>query len=146
MEGSHKRHIAKTVTWRFVGTLDTIILSWVITGNPFIGLKIGFSEMVTKMILYYFHERLWFKLNVLQSQKRHLLKTLTWRLIGTLDTVILSWIITGNPLTGLKIGAAEIVTKMILYYLHERAWYRIDFGLEKIEGQKNGKKYKLSRI
>ena len=140
MAGSYKRHIAKTITWRLVGTLDTFVLSWAITGNPFTGLKIGFSELITKMILYYLHERIWFKVNVRESHKRHLLKTVTWRLVGTLDTILLSWLITGNPWVGLKIGAAEIVTKMILYYLHERAWYRIDFGLEKIRRAKKWKK------
>jgi uncharacterized membrane protein len=50
-------------------------------------------------------------------------------MIGTIDTVVLSWIISGNPLTGLKIGSVEVVTKMILYYLHERVWYNINFGL-----------------
>lgn len=43
--------------------------------------------------------------------------------------MILAWIISGNPMTGFKIGAAEVVTKMLLYYLHERTWYKIDFGL-----------------
>ena len=87
------------------------------------------------MFLYYLHERIWFKINlakdgrVLESRKRHLGKTITWRLIGTLDTMILAWIISGNPLTGFKIGIAEIITKMVFYYIHERVWYRIDFGL-----------------
>ncbi len=127
---THKRHLAKTITWRTVGTMDTILLSWLITGNPFTGLKIGFSEVVTKMILYYFHERIWFRIGIEESRKRHLLKTISWRIIGTIDTIVLSWIITGNPLIGLKIGSLEIISKMILYYLHERAWYRINFGLE----------------
>ena len=127
---AQKRHILKTITWRIVGTLDTVVLSWIISGDPLIGLKIGFAEVVTKMFLYYFHERAWFKFSILNSQKRHIVKTITWRFIGTLDTVLLAWIITGNPLTGLKIGLAEVITKMILYYIHERAWYRIDFGLE----------------
>lgn len=65
------------------------------------------------------------------SRKRHILKTITWRIVGTLDTMVLAWVITGNPLTGLKVGGAEVVTKMILYYLHERAWYRSKFGIEK---------------
>lgn len=95
------------------------------------GLKIGFAEVVTKMILYYFHERLWFKLGFPESQKRHIAKTFTWRAVGTVDTILLSWLISGNPMTGLKIGFAEVITKMILYYLHERAWYRINFGLDK---------------
>jgi|TARA_R110001606_G_C14876716_1_gene590651 uncharacterized membrane protein len=56
--------------------------------------------------------------------KRHLSKTISWRLIGTLDTVILSGIITGSWSTGLAIGGVEIFTKMALYFLHERAWYK----------------------
>ena len=128
---TYKRHLAKTITWRAVGTLDTILLSWLITGNPFTGLKIGFSEVVTKMVLYYFHERVWFKIAIPESHKRHLLKTISWRIIGTLDTIVLSRIITGNPMTGLKIGLLEVISKMILYYLHERVWYRINFGLKR---------------
>ncbi|HPF97194.1 MAG TPA: DUF2061 domain-containing protein [Mangrovimonas sp.] len=127
---SHKRHIAKAITWRVVGTMDTFVLSWIISGNPFTGLKIGLAEVVTKMGLYYLHERIWFKTRFANSNKRHLLKTFTWRILGTLDTMTLAWIITGNPLTGLKIGLAEVVTKMILYFFHEKAWYRIDYGLE----------------
>lgn len=126
---SYKRHIAKTITWRLVGTMDTILISWVITGNPLTGLKIGFAEVVTKMVLYYLHERFWFRVPMPESRKRHLSKTVSWRMVGTLDTMVLSWIISGNPLTGVKIGLVEVVTKMALYYLHERAWYHSNFGL-----------------
>jgi len=56
-----KRHIAKTITWRIVGTIDTIILSWIITGQLKMGLAIGGVEVITKMILYFFHERIWYK-------------------------------------------------------------------------------------
>jgi uncharacterized membrane protein len=135
-DNSHKRHIAKTFTWRIVGTLDTILLAWLISGNAFTGLKIGFAEVITKMILYYFHERLWFKgefslsSGKWSSRRRHIAKTISWRLVGTMDTMLLAWIITGNPVTGLKIGLAEVITKMILYYLHERIWYRVDYGLQ----------------
>lgn len=63
--------------------------------------------------------------------KRHIAKTITWRIIGTIDTMILGWIITGNVLTGIKIGGMEVLTKMILYFLHERIWFKINFGLPK---------------
>jgi len=129
-DNSHKRHIAKAITWRIVGTLDTIVLSWIISGNPFTGLKIGLAEVITKMGLYYLHERIWFKTRFANSNKRHLLKTITWRILGTLDTMTLAWIITGNPLTGLKIGLAEVITKMILYFFHEKVWYKVDYGLD----------------
>jgi len=56
--------------------------------------------------------------------KRHILKTISWRLVGTIDTMVLGWIITGSPLIGLKIGALEILTKMALYFIHERVWYK----------------------
>lgn len=55
---------------------------------------------------------------------RHILKTVTWRIVGTIDTIVLSWIITGNFTLGLKIGGVEVITKMILYYLHERVWFK----------------------
>ncbi len=130
VDKSHKRHIAKAITWRIVGTLDTILLSWFISGNPFTGLKIGVAEITTKMILYYLHERFWFKTRFKNANKRHLIKTITWRILGTLDTMLLAWIISGDALMGLKIGFAEVLTKMILYFLHEKVWYRINFGLE----------------
>ncbi|MCG2431696.1 DUF2061 domain-containing protein [Aequorivita xiaoshiensis] len=132
---SRKRHIAKALTWRIVGSVDTVFLSWLITGNPMTGLKIGFAEVITKMVLYYLHERVWFSINlsksglVRENKMRHLAKTITWRMVGTADTMVLAWLLTGNPLTGVKIGLAELLTKMILYYIHERIWYRIDYGL-----------------
>lgn len=125
-----KRHLAKTITWRIIGTLDTMLLSWFISGDFSIGMQMGLYEMVTKMVLYYLHERVWFKSTIKSSNKRHILKTFSWRGVGTLDTIILGWVISGNPLTGLKIGGAEVVTKMLLYFGHEKLWYRINFGLD----------------
>lgn len=61
--------------------------------------------------------------------KRHLVKTVSWRIVGSLDTVILSWFITGKISIGAKIGGMELITKMVLYFVHERAWHRIKFGL-----------------
>ena len=54
----------------------------------------------------------------------HIIKTITWRVIGTIDTIIIAWIISGDPKTGLKIGGIELFTKMVLYYLHERFWFK----------------------
>ena len=63
------------------------------------------------------------------SVKRHIAKTITWRIVGTIDTMILGWIVSGDPWTGVKIGGLEVTTKMLLYYVHERVWFRINFGL-----------------
>jgi len=59
----YKRHIAKTITWRVVGTLDTMLLGWLVTGELKYGLAIGGLELITKMVLYFFHERVWYKLS-----------------------------------------------------------------------------------
>lgn len=140
---SHKRHIFKAITWRIIGTIDTMLLAWIISGNPLIGVKVGIAEVLTKMFLYYLHERVWFKVNlakdgrILESRKRHIAKTITWRIVGTMDTMLLAWIISGDPLIGLKVGLTEVVTKMLLYYFHERVWYRINYGLPQRQSDKN---------
>ena len=64
------------------------------------------------------------------TKLRSILKAISWRIVGTLDTMALGWIITGNPVMGLKIGALELFTKFILYYFHERIWLRFKFGTE----------------
>jgi uncharacterized membrane protein len=126
-----KRHIVKTISWRFVGTLDTLLLSWLISGDIYVGFKISFVEVLTKMILYYLHERFWFNSSVSDSSKRHIYKTFSWRFLGTTDTIAIGWLISGDPFVGLQIGFAEIITKMVLYFLHEKVWYKFEFGLEK---------------
>ena len=65
------------------------------------------------------------------NRKRHIAKTITWRIIGTLDTMILGWLVSGDAMIGLKVGALELVTKMILYYFHERVWYSSNWGVIK---------------
>jgi uncharacterized membrane protein len=66
------------------------------------------------------------------NYKRHIAKTISWRIIGTLDTMILSAIVTGSWTVGLTIGGVEVITKMVLYFLHERVWYKFSkFGLKK---------------
>ena len=71
------------------------------------------------------------------SVKRHVAKTITWRIVGTLDTMVIGWLITGNPVTGLKIGGIEMFTKMILYFIHERIWFKLNLGLPHRETNKN---------
>ena len=53
------RSIAKSISWRIIGTVDTIIISWIITGTLTVAMSIGIVELFTKMILYFFHERIW---------------------------------------------------------------------------------------
>ena len=54
-----KRTIAKTLTWRVTASLTTFIIAWILTGDFLIGVSIGSVEAITKVFLYYFHERIW---------------------------------------------------------------------------------------
>jgi uncharacterized membrane protein len=63
--------------------------------------------------------------------KRHIAKTISWRIIGTIDTMILAGLISGNWKVGVSIGGAEVLTKMVLYFLHERVWYKwVSYGIK----------------
>ena len=61
---------------------------------------------------------------------RSLAKAVSWRVTGTVDTIILSYLFTGQIKTAISIGLTEVVTKMVLYYAHERMWNRISLGRE----------------
>jgi len=140
-----KRHIAKSLTWRFIGTLDTFIFAWIITGDLSDGVNISGITTITKIVWYYMHERLWFNFSITDTNKRHILKTFSWRGIGTLDTIFFGWLITGNPLMGLKIGGIETASKMLLYFGHEKLWYKINYGLDKRNRAKRIMKLKANR-
>ncbi len=56
------------------------------------------------------------------SKKRSFFKTLTWRCLATTDTFVLSFFITGSVIFAGSIASVEVLTKLVLYYWHERVW------------------------
>lgn len=66
-----------------------------------------------------------------EARYRSIIKAFSWRCTGTVDTIVVSWIISGTLRIALSIGAVEVVTKMVLYYLHERVWNKISLGKAK---------------
>jgi uncharacterized membrane protein len=146
------RSIAKAVSWRAVGSLDTLLLSYLMITyiGPFFGLEqspgeavkaatyIAITEIVTKILFYYFHERFWAWVQWgasaeggrrQESLRRTTTKTFTFRTIATLDTIMLAWFFTGSIETALSIGGLEVFTKLTLYFFHERLWARLPFGI-----------------
>jgi uncharacterized membrane protein len=63
-----------------------------------------------------------------ESHARALTKAVTWRAIGTADTYLWSWLITHNPVAAGSIASLETLTKIALYYFHERAWHFVPWG------------------
>lgn len=63
---------------------------------------------------------------------RSVIKAVSWRTLGTIDTMLISYFVTGNLVWAISIGSIEVLTKMVLYYLHERAWDATKFGRTKV--------------
>ena len=156
---SRKRHIAKAITWRIVGSIDTWIIGYVLMrffGSEEINAEesnisekaavaatyIAVLELITKTIFYYFHERIWSSIMLIEKQEiRHVVKTFSWRLVGAIDTILLVYIvyyfyigsIEGAAKLALSMFSIEIITKIVLYYLHERIWFTSNYGVKKSE-------------
>ena len=149
---TRRRSLAKAISWRIVGSIDTLLISFLLISylGPIFGLEhspsealgtaslIAFAEVVTKMILYYFHERFWewnrwgtslAGQRRTESYSRSTTKTATWRVLASLDTMLLAWIFTGSVATAASIGGLEVVTKLVLYFFHERVWSNIGYGI-----------------
>ncbi|HYQ56956.1 MAG TPA: DUF2061 domain-containing protein [Draconibacterium sp.] len=63
-----------------------------------------------------------------ERKRRSIVKTISWRTIGTIDTILISWFVVGDINFAVTIGGVELFTKMTLYFFHERAWNKINFG------------------
>ncbi len=155
-----RRHITKAISWRIVGTLDTWIISWLLLTyigdiplfevdiDPNVKIKaskaaslIALLELISKTFLYYFHERIWYKITWINIRQkyRHIIKTFSWRLIGAVDTILLVFIVfylmfsstQGAASIAISMFSIEVITKMILYYFHERIWFISNYGVIK---------------
>ena len=63
-----------------------------------------------------------------EAHRRSLIKAVSWRITGSIDTFFIGWIVTGDPMIAGTISAIEVLTKIILFYFHERLWMRIRWG------------------
>ena len=63
-----------------------------------------------------------------EAHSRSFAKAVSWRITGSVDTFVLSAIITGSFTVAGTIATVEVVTKIILYYVHERAWALVPWG------------------
>ena len=77
--------------------------------------------LVVALILEYY--------NVMTEKPyRSIVKAISWRATGTVDTILISFLVTGHAKMALSIGFVELFTKIALYYVHERVWNKLSFG------------------
>ena len=133
---SHVRSLLKGISWRIVATTDTILVVLFITclvGECSIenAIKIGSIEFLIKFLAYYAHERVWQRLLISKkrTQKITLKKTISWRIIATTMTFLISGsVLNAFDEIALYIALTELFTKFALYYLHERIWLKLPIG------------------
>jgi adenylylsulfate kinase len=133
---SHLRSLIKGISWRFLATTDTFLIVILITclyGNCSFenAIKIGAIEFVLKLLIYYSHERIWqlFTTTSTISKRESLIKTVSWRIVATTITFIIAGAVLNSfNEVALSIALLELISKFILYYLHERFWLKIPFG------------------
>ena len=63
-----------------------------------------------------------------ENKSRSIGKSISWRVLASCDTILISYLITGSIAIAATIGSIEVITKMVLYYFHERAWNKFTFG------------------
>jgi uncharacterized membrane protein len=77
---------------------------------------------------------------------KSIMKSVSWRIVGTLDTMLISYLITGRVTVAVSIGSVEVLTKTVLYYFHERLWAHIHKIRINIWKKSNGKKIEIDRV
>jgi uncharacterized membrane protein len=154
----HWRSMAKAISWRIVGSLDTMLLAYVVMRYlfPWLGLDAGverqnmlhtagyiaLAEVITKIFLFYLHDRAWARVpwnlrldrngSRREGMGRSAAKTLSWRVLASADTALLAFLFTGTIGAALTIGGLEVWTKLALFFVHERLWQRIPFGFDAV--------------
>lgn len=135
-KSSHIRSILKGISWRVIALADTILVVLFITCffdqcSLESAIKIGASEFLIKLAIYYFHERIWLRYLGKQAttNKEIFYKSVSWRVVATATTFVISGIILKDfNQIALYIALTELVTKFVLYYIHEKIWLKLPLG------------------
>mgnify|MGYP006395389399 CR=1 FL=1 len=133
---SHIRSLLKGISWRVLATTDTVLVVLLVTCLSGVcsiedALAIGTAEFLIKFAVYYVHERIWQSARSKKgmSTRQTLYKTISWRIIATTMTFLISGVVLDKfDEVALYIALTELFTKFVLYYLHERLWLKIPLG------------------
>ena len=139
MKVSKNRSFLKSISYRIVGFVNTFLISFLVINvgtdeNAFIyPLYLALLVLVIKTIAYYLHERFWNifdfgRLNKTVIKMRSFFKALTWRIVESTITLISAILITSNLDWTLSIVIYEFINGILIYYVHERIWNKVNWG------------------
>ena len=139
MKVSKNRSFLKSISYRFIGFINTFLISFFVINNgtnenAFIyPLYLALLILVIKTLAYYLHERFWNifdfgRLNKTVIKMRSFFKALTWRIVASTITLISAILITSNLDWTLSIVIYEFINGILIYYVHERIWNKVNWG------------------
>ncbi|MBD3359153.1 MAG: DUF2061 domain-containing protein [Candidatus Buchananbacteria bacterium] len=132
------RSLIKSITWRLIGTLSLVFVTYLFTQKLDLSVAIGGIDIISNLILYFVHERVWEHIawgrtfwdliTFTDNKKRSLAKAISWRILASLYLVLVSYFLTGDPVVSVAISLIDAFLNIIEYYLHERVWNSVKFG------------------
>jgi hypothetical protein len=133
-----KRSIAKTLTLRILVSFSHLINGFIVSGSWIIGSQILGIAAVANMILHWAHERAWNRaqwnrqpkdnLLFLDGQPRTISKSITWRILITINNFMIPFIVTGSWKAAAAFLTIATIINVVLYYAHERVWNKVNWG------------------
>jgi len=133
-----KRSIVKTLTIRVLFSLSHLINGFIVSGSWIIGAQILGVAAVVNMALHWAHERAWNKaqwnrkpkdnLLFLDGQPRTISKSITWRVLITVNNFVIPYMLTGSWKAAAAFLTIATIMNIVIYYSHERIWNKISWG------------------
>lgn len=135
---TQQRSIAKTLTIRVLFSLSHLVNGFIVSGSWIIGAQILGIAAVVNMFLHWAHERVWNWVQwnrqpgdtemFLDGQPRTISKSITWRLLITINNFMIPYILTGSWKAAVVFLTIASVMNIVIYYTHERVWNRFTWG------------------
>jgi len=135
---TQKRSIIKTVTIRVLFSLSHLVNGFIVSGSWVIGAQILGIAAVVNMLLHWGHERAWDWVQwnrkpgnnsmFQDGQPRTISKSITWRILITINNFLIPYITTGSWQTAVAFLTIATVMNVVIYYVHERVWNKINWG------------------
>ena len=139
MKVTKNRSLIKSISYRVIMFINTFLISFFVINdglneNAFkYSLYLALLVLIIKTITYYLHERFWNFFDfgrLIKSviKMRSFLKALTWRIAASTITLISAILITSNLDWTKSIVIYEFINGILIYYVHERIWNRVNWG------------------
>jgi uncharacterized membrane protein len=135
---TRQRTFFKSLSWRIFATGQTILIAFLLTGTLDVAIKVGLPDFALKFACYYIFERIWLVGALQHLKMKRIIKMLSWKVVAVSLSMSITYIVTGEMGTALRLGPIDTTLKTLILYLHELLWDCIPYG--KTVAKKKSKK------